>query len=155
MQMSAFVVSHDHIDALLSFAKDKRMKDQFGYYIQPSKAELFDWTDIGRVLLAENERSVCHRYPDCGPGNMPGKIGEDASGYTFRYFEPFVHMGHMKRCVWVIKNCDCFDYQACETDDYRQTVAHRIIAAIRSRAINGLPDYETAPWGIDRNRSAA
>jgi hypothetical protein len=147
--MSAFVVSHDHIDALLSFAKDKRMLSQLGYYIQPSKADQFEWTDVGRVLLAENDRSVCHRYSDCSPG------GEEVTGYTFRYFEPFAHMQHTKKCVWVIKNCDCFDYQACETDDYPQTVAHRIIAAIRAAAIRGLPDYETAPWGIDRGRSAA
>lgn len=148
--MSAFIVSHDHIDALLSFAKDKRLKDQLAYYIQPSRADQFDWTDIGRVLLAENERSVCHRYSDCVPGNAPGKIGEEAIGYKFRYFTPFLNMAHAKKCVWIIKNCDCFDYQACETDDYDQSIAHRIIEAIRSAATRALPDYEDAPWGIDR-----
>ena len=155
--MSAFMVSHDHIDALLSFAKDKRMKDRLGYFIQPSRAELFEWTDIGRVLLAENERSINARYPDTidHPEDMPGKIGEEKSGYNFRYFEPFIHMQHTKKCVWIIKNCDCFDYQACETEDYETTTAHRMIDAIRHEAIRCLPDYEAAPWGIDRERRAA
>jgi hypothetical protein len=146
--MSAFIVSHDHIDALLSFAKDKRMLKQIAYYVQPSKADKLGWTDIGRVLLAENDRSVCHRYSDCTPG------GEEVAGYGFRYFEPFIHMAHTKKCVWIIKNCDCFDYQACETDDYDQSTAHRIIAAIRGAAIRCLPDYEAAPWGIDRRNAA-
>jgi len=150
--MSAFIVSHDHIDALLSFAKDKRMKDRLGYFIQPSRADLFDWTAIGQVLLAENERSVCHRYPDCTPTDAPGKIGEEAISYRFRYFEPFLQMAHAKKMVWIIKNCDCFDYQACETDDYPTTIAHRIIEAIRAEAIRCLPDYDAAPWGIDRER---
>lgn len=152
--MSAFVVSHDHIDALLSFAKDKRMNDRLGYFVTPSRFDTIDWSTIGRVLLAENERSVCHRYPDCVPGNTPGKIGEETIGYRFRYFEPFIHIQFTKKCVWIIKACDCFDYQACETDNYDQTIAHKIIRSIRAEAVRCLPDYDAAPWGIDRSRAA-
>jgi hypothetical protein len=118
---------------------------------------LFEWTDIGRVLLAENERSINARYPDTinNPENMPGKIGEDLLGYKFRYFEPFIHMAHTQKCVWVIKNCHCFDYQACETDDYDRSIAKRIIGTIEAEAINALPGYDKAPWGIDRERVQA
>lgn len=150
--MSAFIVSHDHIDALLSFAKDKRMKDQFGHYIQESRYDQFTWTDIGRVLLAENERSVCELYPDVTPGNAPGTTGEEAIGYTFRYFEEFHAMAHLKKMLWVIQGCNCFDYQACETADYNQTITHRIIEAIRSKAIHCLPGMDEAPWEINRGR---
>jgi hypothetical protein len=153
--MSAFVVSHDHIDDLLSFAKDKRMQDRLSYFINPAAPLPIDWTEIGKVLLTENERSVCYRYTDCGPGNMPGKIGEEAAGYKFRYFEPFLMMQHTKKCVWIIKACDCFDYQACETPDYESTVAHQIIKVIRSNAVRCLPEYENAPWGIDRQKKEA
>jgi hypothetical protein len=154
--MSAFVVSHDHIDALLTFADRKRLKDRLAWYVTKSHdTSGMTWTDIGRILLAENERSVCHRYPDCVPGDAPGKIGEEAIGYRFRPFEKFIHMPHITLCVWIIKACNCFDYQACETDDYEQSIAHSIIEAIRNDAINCLPGYDAAPWGIDRHRHAA
>jgi hypothetical protein len=51
--MSAFVVSHDHIDALLTFASDKRMLNELSYRTAPRRLTA---TEIGRVLLAENER---------------------------------------------------------------------------------------------------
>ena len=102
------------------------------------------------MLLAENERSVCNRYPDCTPGNGPGKVGEEAIGYTFKLFEPFALMPFPKKLAWVLKACQCYDYQACENDDYEQSIAHRIIRAIEAKAIRCLPSYEDAPWEINR-----
>lgn len=68
--MSAFIVSHDHIDALLTFAKLHRV----AYYVPQSicnkpggtRVTIDDDTvsEVGRILLDENERSVRHRYPD-------------------------------------------------------------------------------------------
>lgn len=153
--MSAFVVSHDHIDALLTFAKDKHMQSQLGYFVDPVAANPCDWTTIGRVLLAENERSVCTRYPDCVPGDCLGKIGEEAIGYRFRRFEPFMHMAHNKKCVWIIKGCQCLDYQSCETDDWEQSIAWRIVNAIQDKAISSMLEYSDAPWEIIRDRKAA
>lgn len=152
--MSAFMVSHDHIDALLTFAKDKRMQDRLSYFVNRRAEGPLEWTAIGRVMLAENERSVCHRYSDCVPGNLPGKIGEEAIGYRFRPFEKFIHMAFTQKCVWIIKACDCFDYQACETDDYEESIAYKIIRSIRAEAVRCLPGYDEAPWGIDRSRAA-
>jgi hypothetical protein len=149
--MSAFVVSHDHIDALLTFASDKRIIDDLGYFVNRGATKLTP-SEIGRVLLAENERSVCHRYPDCTPGDAPGKIGEEAVNYNFHRFSEFDRMQHAQKCAWVLKACQCFDYQACETDDYEQSIAHQIIRRIEARVIESLPYYEEAPWGIDRAR---
>jgi hypothetical protein len=152
--MSAFVVSHDHIDALLTFAKEKRLESQI-FYIANQGREPLSWTRIGQILLAENERSVCQRYPDVVPGEGPGVIGEEAINYTFRPFQPFSLMQYPTKLAWVIKGCNCYDYQACETDDYEQSIAYRIINVIRGRAINGLPGYEDAPWEIHRDRANA
>lgn len=146
--MSAFIVSHAHIDALLTFADNKRMLNDLGYRIDRNKQ--FTWTEIGRVLLAENERSVCHRYPDLAGGDdMPGTIGQEAVNYKFRTWQPAFRMQHTQLCVTVIKACDCFDYQACETDDYEQSIAHQIIGSIRAKAVRCLPGYDDAPWGIN------
>lgn len=141
--MSAFVVDHAHIDALVTYA----VANNVSYYDAAAKERVditrFNATEVGRILLTENERSVLHRYPDCGPGNMPGKIGEEASGYKFRQFNG-------QTVATILKGCDCFDYQACETDDYEASVAHTIINSIRRAAVRHVPGYEAAPWGIRR-----
>jgi hypothetical protein len=148
--MSAFTVSHDHIDALLTFAKDKRMQNELSYRIDRSAREPLSWTQIGQVLLAENERSVCHRYPDCIPGDAPGTIGEESLTYRFRPMAELATLPHTTKLVWIIKACDCFDYQACETDDYEQSITHAIIESIRAKAVHSFIEYENAPWGISR-----
>ena len=146
--MSAFVVSHDHIDALLTFVRYERdLQERLGHYSDLGAAA--DLTDIGRVLLKECERSVAHRYSD---GDLPGKIGEHAEDYYFKTFEPFLRMEIGKKVAWVVKACRCFDYQSCETDDYEESVAHKLIRQIEARALTNMPHYEDAPWEINRDR---
>lgn len=144
--MSAFIVSHDHIDALLTFAKDKRMLDRLSYLVDRNAAKPLTATEIGRVLLAENERSVNYRYRE---------EESHAHEYNFKPFEPFALMQFPKKLAWVLKACSCFDYQACETDDYEQSIARKIIRAIEAKAIGCLPGYEDAPWEINRERVTA
>jgi len=152
--MSAFVVSHDHIDAILTFVRyeNRDLLERLGHYANLGAAA--DLTDIGRVLLMECERSVKSRYPDCDDDDLPGKIGETSSTYYFKTFEPLLSMPQGKKVAWIVKACKCFDYQSCETDDYEQSVAHRIIRAIEARAMAALPHYEDAPWEINRERVA-
>jgi hypothetical protein len=149
--MSAFVVSHDHIDAMLTWAVDNK----FSYWNNQTQGwatvRRDNATDVGQMLLRENVRSVLHRYPDCKEGGeMPGTIGETPENYRFRVFEPFVHMPRGKMCLWVFKATQCFDYQACETDDYEGSQAARFMNELRSSVIMKMPGYNDAPWGIDR-----
>jgi hypothetical protein len=148
--MSAYIVSHDHIDALLTFAtaNDPQSFGPVSYRLEPSgnlrEMTQDKATEIGRILLAENERSVGHRYPGDAPGDLPG-AGEDVTSYTFRPW------AKTPAPIDVLKGCDCFDYQACETDDYRQSEAYRIVDAIRHRAISRLPGYSKASgWEFRR-----
>lgn len=141
--MSAFVVSHTHINALVSYAVDARIS----YYSRQAETRIPITANnaeaIGQILLDENMRSVCARYPDCGPENAPGSIGESVNAYTFKRF----------RCpitaVEAIKACHCLSYQSCETDDWEQSIAHAILDAIQSHATHHVPGYDAAPWGID------
>ena len=50
--------------------------------------------------------------------------------------------------VVILKLCACFDYQACEVEDYHSTPAARMVDDIRHEAINELAGYAEAPWGI-------
>ena len=151
--MSAFIVSHAHIDALLTFANEQGMREAIGESLYSNLLSTNrdpSWTEIGKVLLRENTRSVLHRYPDCTEGDAPGTEGETVDNYTFTPFLQFDAVRHHE-AVWVLKACDCFDYQACETDDYYETVARKIIQAIRNRAISEVPGYDNAPWTIHRS----
>jgi hypothetical protein len=117
-QMSAFIVSHACIDAIVTFAIDNRIN----YRVEDVTCvcEPADATKLGKLLLRENERSVQYRYPNDSNADLPGRIGERARNYKFKRDErPNVRM-----------ECECYDYQACETDDYEETVAHRIIQAV-------------------------
>jgi hypothetical protein len=148
--MSAFVVGHDHIDALLTFAVDKRVS----YWVKETDTRVAitreNVTEVGRILLAENQRSVGYRYHETDPDEMPGTDGEDDSNYYFtRWVEPLSG-------VALLKGCACFDYQACETDDYESTLAHTIIDAIRHYAIYEVAGWDNAPgWEFRRARVRA
>lgn len=157
--MSAFIVSHDHIDALLTFAKLHRVS----YYVPQSicnkpggtRVDITrdNATEVGRILLTENERSVRYRYPRSGD-DLPGTIGENAATYSFREFSELHRLQHGTKCAWILSGCRCFDYQACETDDYDQTLAHLIIEAISAAAVRALPGMDDAPWEINRKVQA-
>ena len=141
--MSAYIVDHGHIDALLSFA----IKHKVVYFAGNARVEVTDAnaTEIGRILLDENERSVRYRYPDCEGDDLPGTIGEDSASYTFRSWP------RAMATLTVLKACDGFDYQACETENYKTSLAHTIVDTIRQYAIVRLPGYDNAPgWSLTR-----
>ena len=116
--MSAFIVSHACIDAIVTYAIDSHIS----YRVETIECvcDLRDGTKLGKLLLRQNERSVQHRYPGVANADLPGHVGERASNYKYKRDErPNVRM-----------ECECYDYQSCETDDYEQSVAYKIINAI-------------------------
>lgn len=121
--MSAFIVSDDHIHALVSYAlggANDRISTRH------------DNDQLGQVLVNENYRSVNYRY----------RAKDEPPRYSWRpTLRPF-------KPVEILKACDCYDYQSCETEDYDSTEAARIIQQIRSKAIRNLPGYESAAWDI-------
>jgi hypothetical protein len=150
--MSAYIVGHAHIDALLTFALSKRYGRRVVYTANETLIEINcdNASEIGRILLTENERSVRHRYPNAAANDLPRTIGEDSANYEFSPFD-----GGLTP-VAVLKGCDCFDFQAYETDDYKSSIACAIIDAIRKRAIICLPEYNLAPgWDFTRKNPAA
>lgn len=137
--MSAYIVSHAHIDALLTFAEEQQLSETLGFKCNLGAEPAL--SDVGRVLLKENERSVNHLYPH-DPDDA------EAESYTFERYTFRADLTAGQRAMTVIKLCESFDYQACETDDYEQSSAAKVIKIIRDRAIAAHPDYESAPWGV-------
>jgi len=162
--MSAFVCGPDHFKALALFATSR---GNWGYpRVDPrlvrglvnhivglnptisKPPEQWGRTRLASayadVLYKENIRSVGERYPDDTRDTLPGPIvkplhivvsGEDESNASLR-LPP----------VSILKMLDCLDYQSCETNDWTETLAYRLVHHIRSAAISDLPGYEAAPW---------
>ena len=92
---------------------------------------------VGAMLLAENRRSVNHRYDE----------EEWEEPYGFRrlagYPDPIV----------VLKAISCYRYQSCEHPAWPDSEAFRFCEALESVAIARLPGYDEAPgWEVhDRN----
>jgi hypothetical protein len=94
------------------------------------------------VLLKENQRSLGARYgaDKAGIADWHGDVVP-----LYRYTaQPM----KIRKPVEIIKLCNCYDYQACETDDYYESVAAKWIDGLRHHAISNLPGYEEAPWGL-------
>src|SRR5260370_1227542 len=113
--MSAYVVSDNHIDALVGYAIVKKAS----FYFHPGRIDITkDNADkIGQTLLDENYRSVNHRYRN--------EIGK-ATRYKFKRLQvPVIDP------VAILKAINCLDYQSYETDDWKTTEAWAILDGIK------------------------
>jgi hypothetical protein len=109
-----------------------------------------DLDQTGQLLFDQNLRSIEVRYPDTvdKPENAPGPCDQSRiRRYAYRYPDALLEL----RPAWVIRVCECWRYQSCETDDHRDTAAWALVDAIREDAIRALVDTASpdAPWGID------
>lgn len=125
--MSAYIVSTDTIDLIVT---------AIGALQGEAKSSHLGLQEIGQILLDENVRSVNFRY-DERTKNEP---------YTFLPVD--LAMIPDWRVV-AYKALRCWQYQACETDDFKSTTAYSIAEA--AMGLLGVTDkhqaYEDAPWG--------
>jgi len=145
--MSAFIVSHKHINTILTYANGQR----FSPKVRLTDGTLLSFDQLGdlqhaaEILIGENVASINARYPDT-IGNM-----QAAPGLTAEMDQPIIFTFERKayKAVEMISICSCYNYQACETADYDSSDAHKIVNAIRECAISNLPGMQDAPWSID------
>lgn len=100
-------------------------------------------THVANILKKENARSLCARYDDRADEYWNDK--DDAI--------PPITLGEVTRMQGcdlgkIAKATDCYEYQACETDDFRESVAWRILGIIRKEIGTRQRGYEEANWGI-------
>lgn len=157
--MSAFVCNTDHFKALALFAVSR----QHGSYqvdpryvrgmVPPVGADdLAIAVSYADTLYAENVRSVECRYPGTGADSLPGEIFKPASIRISA--NDLISARFRVSPVAILKMCDCLEYQSCETDNYRETVAFRLLDSIRGAAIRMLPGYESAQWSFSARAAA-
>jgi hypothetical protein len=157
--MSAFVVSTVHIDAMLTAGLrlhlpygDRPLRWWWPEIDAPS--DRGSWTSaeaqrqaserertltpdsagrVGAMLLAENRRSMDHRYNE----------EELEEPYLFR------ELPRVPDPIVVLKAIDGYRYQSCEHPIWAGSEAAAFCAALQERAIQCLPSYAEAPWGIE------
>ena len=144
--MSAYLVEDEHVKQLTAYLcrGDRYSLEQLsqyhgcGFSHDYSKdfiqAEVLA-THFANILMCENYRSLRARYDDAEiPHRVKVTLGE-------------VMRATQIPAVNVLHSIACFEYQACESDDWDQTDAYKICEQIRCAAIRSLPGYDDAPWG--------
>jgi hypothetical protein len=132
--MSAYVVSDKQLNVLATwmYTNDGRI------YPTDDSKPMYDEQTVVEILKRQNVRSVAYRYSEA----------EEDSSITFQYEYLRSPLEKPTLAVEVLSLLACYDYQACETPDYRDTEACRIVERIRAQAIRNLPGYDKAPWSI-------
>jgi hypothetical protein len=135
-------------------------------YATLNKCGIYEWTQdsgtsiettqrIAKGLARENIRSVAHRYPDDASGSRPGpslldeEIEEAAAIYAAHFLTNAHYVRNLKP-IQIIVLAQGVDYQSCETDDWRDTLAWKQLHWIKSEAIRQLPGYSSADWSYSR-----
>lgn len=164
--MSAYVVSDDHIDALLRAglvtrsglrwqAPESREESDYergevwgATAVENAQRVRRDLTtdtcnETGRMLLMENVRSVAHRYDETIEEAHPEILtavfpASRVMGAKVMHYTP----------VQVLKLISCYEYQSCEHPDWESSEAYAFCQALRAMMISRLPGYDDAPWGI-------
>ena len=140
--MSAYIVSNAHIDALITFGlQDRHGGHELRWFHEGDgpdpwhTLELGNASEVGRMLLLENHRSVAYRY------------SEPVELVTYEYVRAGWAVGRIDP-VKILGALYCFEYQSCECDDWKQSEAFAFCDALRHRAIHKLPGYDAGPWDV-------
>ncbi len=127
--MSAFIISKEHIDCLVTYAVFKRLHCRVN---DRTQADLDNADEIGQLLVNENYRSYNYLYND-----------ENINPYVYSFTKSPKYS-----LIQIIKACNCYNYQSCETDDYYQSDAYYLVDNIIKSCIMDLPGYEESMWEI-------
>lgn len=142
--MSAWIVSKAHIDFLVAAArafdiKARTMSGEVSARETPDK--------FGKILWDENHRSVNYRYDE---KNKTPEYHYDERFDKFE-FKSLTGLGFLETAV------GCYDYQTCECDDYKESVAYEILQKMDEAIDETLHELSPVlnaaskafPWGLD------
>lgn len=149
--MSAFEVDATHIDVLVSAALQRIHGETLRWYhgelpqtepgeALPSREDYIESLNRmrrevtqetaetwGATLVAENRRSVNHRYNE----------DELEPLYTFTEYAGTFNP------VKILGAISCYEYQACEHPEWKTSEAYGFCEALRGRMIRQLPGYDS------------
>jgi len=147
--MSAYLCTPDHISAVADILRAYQVKGYPQWQDLPQSSEA-----IFTLLVEANIRSLRSRYSDCSRDEV------SAGGMKYKpqqMEDPTSDRIGMSTYVLPIyfKALQCFNYQACETSDYENSIVGRAITEaqsfLASAIIRHLRTYEEAEWGWKSN----
>jgi hypothetical protein len=139
--MSAWVVSHHHIDLIVSTAIDHAVSFKLlGIGILETATEN-NAQALGLMLWTENVRSVVYRYNLAGSEEERDYLSA-LNAYSFRRYSNI-------RASAAASALACYDYQACECHDYRESAAALFVSQLQQAVGERPDDYTKEPWGFD------
>jgi len=138
-----------HFDAMADFAASRNISPAHVLHspdMAQAHAEFMRWTGrvmpnglvayrstVAAVLHAQNKRSVLARYPNADASYFP----------TYEPKRITVRITPQRALAAVA----CYEYQACETDDFKSTLAYAFCRMIEAEAISELREGE--PWALE------
>ena len=138
--MSAWIVSHDHLDLLLTAAQ------AWGF------SDADDADETGRMLWKENLASVAFRYPGDRDGHRPGPDGFRDRHVSTYHFRPYP--GRVDPEI-VAEAAVSLSYQSCEHPGWADSDARLWVTALREQAVTRTPDYLAEHGPVDPRRQAS
>ena len=126
--MSAFIVNKKHIDYIMTAWQNSQNQ----YYNNSDKNY---YTNLqaeqdGQMLWAENFLSVNFRY----------KESDHSPAYKFERINEKINY------LQALKFVHCLDYQACETDDYNESKAYKLLLKMAWNLTCMIPEYDGLQW---------
>ena len=108
-------------------------------------------TEIARMLLLTNARSVAYRYDEPITGDLPGLVeGVEIVQITWTAAEcRAAARASLADPVHILSALACFRYQSCERPDWEQSEAAAFYHALLHAAIGDLPGWDAAPWHLE------
>lgn len=142
--MSAFVVSHSTIAAIVTYAQ-RRLWSCVPPPPDAGRGAVnvrdIDPDKIGQALLTENIRSVNYRYRRSDPvpnyRHVPTYIGAVSTEVT-----------RTLTALDIVKVAHCIEYQSCEHPAWEASWARDFLQRVVDTAVHELPGYDDAPWGL-------
>ncbi len=139
--MSAYILDRSQIRFLVSVAQLWEVSwFHAGAYRRIHRVDEAAAAACGQMLWDENVRSVRHRYP--GELELPGPIDCDYQYGRHNLAWGFRLGGDLS--LQVLRMLACYEYQACETPDWRDTEAYAFCRNLQAHAIRNLPGYDDA-----------
>lgn len=122
--MSAFIVTNDHISAIMSAYKRCRYADGF------------DRADIGQMLIDANYKSVNYRYQE---KDTPHQFVSNP------YWQ-----SHPVTEIQAIKAIDCLIYHSCEYPGWQRSRAKKWLDLAKETLLKNTKGWDNAVWNIGR-----
>jgi len=141
--MSAFIISNNH--ALLIAIAHLSDYTHGGDNTILKYPRPFEVIKEARALLAENIKSVNHRYPDNENFEETKAIlsglNIDEKGIKL--------LIHRRAAIDIIKQIHCYTYQSCEHDGWETSWSYATCKETTDKLIPHIAGYESASWGIE------